>query len=1134
MAGYDLGAATGTIVLGYDGKGVDQAKSGLSSLSSLGSNVMRTLGGALTSAATAAAALGTTLMGIAVTGGIARQLKIEDAQAKLKGLGNDTKTVEAIMNSALASVEGTAYGLDTAATVAATAVAAGIAPGKELESYLRLTADAATIAGTSMEEMGSIINKTTTAGVVYADNLNQLADRGIPIFTWLQDEYGVTATELRKMVSDGKVDSETFRKVIEKNIGGAALESGNTTRGAFANMMAALSRTGQAMTRSVFPYFKDFFNGIREGLNALNKNIGPVFDELGAKVGPMLGKLGESIGKFLGSIDVSAIVDGIKQLGPLIAPVIGLLAGSLGSLMGQIPIIGGMFSWLTGPIGLVAGAVVGLMMAFPQLREAAVSAIQEVVGSVRAFVAAFKAGDGDITSSGLPGFFERLAYYARVAFDGIVAAYDRVKASLSSGSMPKFDISSLLGVGVGIAAIGATIAGFMGKLGPLGGAVLRIVGSFSGLSGVIAKLAPVLRFLGGPIGIIVGLLATLYATNSDVRDVINELAGVVFDAAGQIGSALIPIISQLAETLFPVLMSVISQVMGVFGELLVAVVPLISELVSGLAPVLVTLISSLLPPLVAVLGLVGDIIANVVMPIFGDLISVLAGALIPVIETLLPIVVAVFKGIASAIKAAMTVVSGIITVVSQALSGDWSGAWGTIKSAASTVLDWLIGPLVSGFNSAKDGITSAFSTVGQFFTGVWDGIKIGAQGLSDFFVGVWNGIVNTALTMWELFKTNLQTVWDAISPIITVPLQMWQTLFTTVWETIKTIVAVAIVAVQGILTGNMELINQAITMGWERIKNVFSQAWASVKGTAIGAWNAIKSIFSNAWSAITGAVSTAWGSIKSFFSNGFTAIKNAASDGWTKVKTSFSNGITAAVNFVRELPGKISSALSNLTSTLQRIATDAWNGFKSKVSEGISKAVNTVKELPGKIKGALSGAASWLYDAGRNVIQGLINGIKNMASSAVSAAKGVVDGAIAGAKKLLGIASPSKVFFEIGLQTVAGLVNALGKAASSAGKAAAKVASAVVDNGSADLELQYKTLASFQKPRQLIGIGPSADTAKALLGLAAAMRAKSVVAGSDTRPLHIGNLTIEITADEIEDVFRFLRSADRFVLQGEV
>ena len=62
-----------------------------------------------------------------------------------------------------------------------------------------------------------------------------------------------------------------------------------------------------------------------------------------------------------------------------------------------------------------------------------------------------------------------------------------------------------------------------------------------------------------------------------------------------------------------------------------------------------------------------------------------------------------------------------------------------------------------------------------------------------------------------------------------------------------------------------------------------------------------------------------------------------------------------------------------------------------------------------------------MASAGVDLIKGLINGIKDMAGKAVSAAKGVVGDAVKGAKSLLGIHSPSKVFKEIGQYTMQGM-----------------------------------------------------------------------------------------------------------------
>src|SRR5699024_4609660 len=171
------------------------------------------------------------ILGTAVVKGFGRLSAIENAEAKLKGLGNSAETTSAIMSDALAAVKGTAFGMDEAATTAASAVAAGLKPGKELESYLRLVGDAATIAGTDMSSMGSIFNKVATSGKVQGDVFAQLGDMGIPIVTLLAEEMGVTAEEVYKLGSAGKIGTEEFLAAMS-SMSGAALEGGNTTTGA--------------------------------------------------------------------------------------------------------------------------------------------------------------------------------------------------------------------------------------------------------------------------------------------------------------------------------------------------------------------------------------------------------------------------------------------------------------------------------------------------------------------------------------------------------------------------------------------------------------------------------------------------------------------------------------------------------------------------------------------------------------------------------------------------------------------------------------------------------------------------------------------------------------------------------------
>lgn len=220
--------------------------------------------------------------GTALVKGFGRLQAIENAQAKLRGLGNDADAVRQIMDDALASVKGTAFGLGEAATVAASAVAAGLEPGEALAGHLTNIANTASAAGVSMEEMGAVFNKAATqANGVQNDVISQLADRGIPIYQALADQMGVTAGEVFKLASEGKVNFETFAAAAEQASGTVAAEMGNTLSGSFQNTLAALGRVGANLMSGVYPYFADFFQGAMDFLGPLEDKAVVVGEAIG-------------------------------------------------------------------------------------------------------------------------------------------------------------------------------------------------------------------------------------------------------------------------------------------------------------------------------------------------------------------------------------------------------------------------------------------------------------------------------------------------------------------------------------------------------------------------------------------------------------------------------------------------------------------------------------------------------------------------------------------------------------------------------------------------------------------------------------------------------------------------------------
>lgn len=193
-----------------------------------------------------ALAAGSALAAITIGSGLSRLTAIDDARAKLTGLGHSAETVDVIMSNALASVKGTAYGLGEAASVAAAAVASGIEPGQQLETVLKTIGDTAAISGLEFANVGAIFNSVLARGKLQGDDMLQLTSQGVPVLQALADQLGVTTEAVSEMVSDGEIDFETFRAAMDGAMGGSALAMGNSFTGALKNTKAAVGRVGAA------------------------------------------------------------------------------------------------------------------------------------------------------------------------------------------------------------------------------------------------------------------------------------------------------------------------------------------------------------------------------------------------------------------------------------------------------------------------------------------------------------------------------------------------------------------------------------------------------------------------------------------------------------------------------------------------------------------------------------------------------------------------------------------------------------------------------------------------------------------------------------------------------------------------
>lgn len=120
-------------------------------------------------------------------------------------------------------------------------------------------------------------------------------------------------------------------------------------------------------------------------------------------------------------------------------------------------------------------------------------------------------------------------------------------------------------------------------------------------------------------------------------------------------------------------------------------------------------------------------------------------------------------------------------------------------------------------------------------------------------------------------------------------------------------------------------------------------------------------------------------------------------------------------------------------------------GLKKGITDAISSVTETAKKILSAIKSAFGNFS--LFDIGKNLIQGLINGVNNMIETAKNAVANVGNAVIDKVKNVLGIHSPSTVFAEIGGYIDQGLANGIAAALPYVEQAMTNLANAVQQKG---------------------------------------------------------------------------------------
>lgn len=470
----------------------------------------------------------------------------------------------------------------------------------------------------------------------------------------------------------------------------------------------------------------------------------------------------------------------------------------------------------------------------------------------------------------------------------------------------------------------------------------------------------------------------------------------------------------LGETLLPIISSVVGKIsewITKFGELSPVartIILVVAGIAAAIGPVLIV-IGKLLTAVGTIMTWAPKIVSGV--KLIGTGLKALFGLIAahPVIAIVTAVIAAVVL-LYNKCEWFRNGVNAIFSAIGQFVQSAFEG----IVTFFTTTLPNAISAVVTYFSELPGKISTAISSLVSTVTNVFTNVK--------------NAIFSVAENIYSSLPSGFQLVVQNVRTIIS----NFVNIFRNYFNIIKTVVQTAISVIKAIFSGDFASIPDIVSGALEKIKGFIANILDSAVTIVVNWIATVINYF-------RGLVQT-WVQI-------FNNLKTTLTKWWSNLKTTFTtwvkNIVNSTVNFFKELPGKIYNAIVNAISRVKTWGSNLLNTARTAASNMVNGVVSFVSQLPGRIYSAISGAISrvrsWgssiasaagsaisnmvsrvvsiasslpgkFLSIGRNIIEGIKNGISGAISGLYNTIKSGLSGLVDKAKAALGIRSPSRVF----------------------------------------------------------------------------------------------------------------------------
>ncbi|MEY9097058.1 phage tail tape measure protein [Paenibacillus sp. RC84] len=278
------------------------------------------------------------------------------------------------------------------------------------------------------------------------------------------------------------------------------------------------------------------------------------------------------------------------------------------------------------------------------------------------------------------------------------------------------------------------------------------------------------------------------------------------------------------------------------------------------------------------------------------------------------------------------------------------------------------------------------------------------------------------------------------------------------------IIGPAIIGVAGVILYTMvPSMVAAATAGWAMIA-----PWLPIIAVALLVGLAIAGIiliFKN-WGAIATWLGEVWTGFKTWVMSIFNSVVEFFVAWGVTIMAVLLGAVAWVIAAIATKWEEIKTTTVNIFTGIWNWLTNTWNNIVNSVSSAATSIWNKIKGVWDQITGFLGGIN--LFDIGKNIIEGMVNGIGSMANAVVDKVKEIGNSITDKVKSILGIHSPSRVMMELGFYTGEGLALGLDNTQSRVGQASSDLSDEIV-SGQGTGNLQQATAATLPPARAAQG-----------------------------------------------------------------